>query len=201
MVASEIDEGKPLADIARAHPAQYIRYGKGIANYAFLLQQGHYLRDKPRKVYVFLGETGTGKSLAAISFGGYKPEEIFVKPVGTKMWMCGYTNQKVGVFDEVIKDCMPVQDFMRAMDNYNCALECKGGHVFWVADVLIITSNFHPKFWWTWRDALGHGSMTDATYAALCRRIASVTHFARSPANEYTQNVITGEALKSYLAE
>lgn len=116
-----------------------------------------------RTVYVFWGDTGTGKSRRAWDEAGLS---AYPKSPSTKFWD-GYQDQKHVVIDEFRGD-IGISHMLRWLDRYPVLVETKGSGIVLSASTIWITSNISPSNWYPTLDA--------DTTAALLRRL-TVTHF------------------------
>lgn len=111
-----------------------------------------------RKVVVYHGPTGTGKSRRAWEEATW---EAYPKDPRTKFWD-GYSDQKNVVIDEYRGD-IGISNLLRWFDRYPVLVEIKGSSTCLVAEKIWITSNLHPKDWYKELDY--------TTYQALERRL------------------------------
>lgn len=127
-------------EIAIAHFASWMRYSKAIKEFRSLLVEP---RTWVPEVYVFWGDTGTGKTRAAVDLCG---EKYYMKE-STHKWWDGYD----GVSPIIIDDFMGGLDIcyiLRLCDRYKMQVEVKGGSVQFAPKLIVFTSNSHPQGWW-----------------------------------------------------
>lgn len=140
--------------------------GVRIRNYfAIRAISSTYAKSTPmeRKVFVYWGKTGTGKSKLAWEEGSV---EAYPKDPRTKFW-CGYSTQENVIIDE-FRGGVDIAHLLRWTDRYPCCVEIKGSSVPLRAKSIWITSNLHPRDWYPELDS--------ETLAALLRRL-NVTEF------------------------
>lgn len=118
-----------------------------------------------RNVYVYWGESGTGKSRQAWDNGGL---DSYPKCPRTKFWD-GYIDQRVVIIDE-FRGGIDIGHLLRWFDRYPIFVEVKGASRPLLAETIYITSNLSPKEWFP--------ELDNATYAALRRRLTKVIHFS-----------------------
>ncbi len=111
-----------------------------------------------RKVIVFHGPTGTGKSRRAWDEASWS---AYPKDPRSKFWD-GYRDQKHVVFDE-FRGGIDIAHLLRWFDRYPVLVEIKGASTCLVAEKIWITSNLHPKDWYP--------DLDYTTYQALERRL------------------------------
>ena len=116
-----------------------------------------------RKIFVFWGSTGTGKSRTAWEEAGL---EAYPKDPRTKWWD-GYTGQEHVVIDE-FRGGIDIAHVLRWFDRYPVLVETKGGSIPLRATIIWVTSNLSPELWYPDLDA--------DTFAALRRRL-EIKHF------------------------
>jgi hypothetical protein len=116
-----------------------------------------------RKVHVYWGRTGTGKSRRAWDESGL---ESFPKDPRSKFWD-GYRSHRNVVIDEFRGD-IDISHVLRWFDRYPVIVEVKGSSVVLKAEEIWITSNLDPRLWYP--------NLDPQTLEALLRRM-EITHF------------------------
>lgn len=116
-----------------------------------------------RKVDVYWGATGTGKSRLAWEEAGLS---AYPKDPRTKFWD-GYNGQENVVIDE-FRGAIDISHILRWFDRYPVIVEVKGSSVVLTAKNIWVTSNLSPEQWFPDCDS--------ETLSALRRRL-SVTRF------------------------
>ncbi len=121
-----------------------------------------------RKVSIYYGEPGTGKTRLAVSHA-----DMWKAPIdnGT-MWFDGYDGQTVVVLDDFSGKMsrMQLNYTLRLLDRYPERVPVKGGFTWWNPCHIIITTNYHPRAWYDWTNR-------EVSYRALERRISEVIEF------------------------
>lgn len=109
-------------------------------------------------VLVIVGPTGVGKSRQAVEEapGAYR------KPPAS-LWWDGYDRHANVIIDDYAGG-MPYHYMLNLLDRYGMLVETKGGHVQFVAKKIVITSNRHPRDWYS----------IDYPYAPLERRLSRI---------------------------
>jgi len=111
-----------------------------------------------RKVKVYWGATGVGKSRRAWEEAGF---DSYPKDPRTKFWD-GYSGQERVVIDE-FRGGIDIAHVLRWFDRYPVVVEVKGSSVVLKAKEIWITSNLSPDLWYPELDL--------ATKEALLRRL------------------------------
>lgn len=152
-----IDSGASINAVALSNPAAFVKFHRGFSAYA---RARHVQRDMHRDVvvYAFVGATGLGKSRAAAQIAG--PECFVVSP---GPWWPDYNGHERVVVEEYVPGAWPNDFLLRILDENRVSVNIKGSDCQFLANFIIITSNFHPREW------LVNG--TAGSVAALLRRI------------------------------
>lgn len=119
-----------------------------------------------KRVFVFYGPTGTGKSRRAWEEATF---DAYPKDPNTKYWD-GYSGQKNVVIDE-FRGKIDISHVLRWLDRYPVSVECKYGACVLRSESIWITSNLHPRAW--------YDSLDLETQLALERRFTDVVDFGR----------------------
>lgn len=125
------------------------------------------LRPDPqeREVFVFWGDTGTGKSRRAWEEATF---DAYPKDPNTKFWD-GYSGQSNVVIDE-FRGLISISHMLRWLDRYPVIVEVKGSSCVFKAQRIWITSNLSPDLWYP--------NLDSETLSALKRRFTQVVHFS-----------------------
>jgi len=105
------------------------------------------VRTTPRKVILFYGRPGIGKTRWV--FKNFAQKDIWEQPVlNTESWMDGYDGQKVALFDE-FEGSVTLNVALKLFDPWYCRkVPVKGGFVWFNPDIIVITTNTHPSKWY-----------------------------------------------------
>lgn len=124
-------------------------------------------KGKERKVSIYFGTPGTGKTTKAVSH-----EDMWKQPLGSNKWFNGYDGQSVALLDDFAgrMNKVPLLDLLRLTDRYPEFVETKGGYTWWTPDHIIMTTNYHPRSWYNWNNR-------EPSYLALQRRVTEVIEF------------------------
>lgn len=164
--ARELLSHRNLARLASEHPASFVRYHKGFQH---LLSTTQGNRTDNVSVLLFIGPTGTGKTFSAYD----RYPSLYRKPADTR-WFDGYDGQEVLLLDDFAGKLsqMRLTYTLQLLDNYPIQVEVKCGHVNLLATKIIITTNIHPRDWYSW-------DSRENQYAALMRRFHKVYFFSK----------------------
>lgn len=150
-----VQDGKTDIEIGEANPSVYMRYYRAIdrvrMNYA--RTDNSY---RPVKVTVLVGPAGTGKTRQAYEID---PD---LYDMTDHNWFDGYHGQKTILIDDFY-GTIKYGYLLRLLDGYRFQLPIKGGFTWKQWEHVIITSNDHPRDWYT-----------KGLTAALSRRITEV---------------------------
>lgn len=153
--------GRSLQDLTKEYPVEFVKYHRG-------LERLRQLQTKPRnwitEVYVFWGDTGSGKTREAFS----RAPGAYFKPPGK--WFGLYDGESDVIFDDFGGSECKLTDLLKLLDRYPCDVEVKGGFVRFVPKRIFITSNRKPEEWYP--------NAHPEHVAALRRRFTQVLHFS-----------------------
>lgn len=130
-----------LTEVARANPATFIRYGRGLRDY--WLTVGSTPRNFKTDVNVLVGPPGCGKSRHA--YESTKDTSVYYKPRGE--WWDGYTGQEVVIIDDFY-GWIKYDELLRICDRYPLKVPVKGSFVEFTSKKIYITSNAHYNEWY-----------------------------------------------------
>lgn len=160
--ASAIKGGMSISEVRKEFPVQYIRYRRGIEALCHNEQREWSRNFRDVEVVVYYGRAGAGKTKKAVEESG---NDYFILDQGERVWFDGYEGEKILIIDDFygwIKYGM----LLRILDGYQYRCEIKGGFTYALWNKVYITSNKHPREWYT-------QGMTPA----LERRITNIINF------------------------
>jgi len=165
-VKEKIDTHVAWSTIADEHFGAFIRYHKHFEAYAEArgIELIRVKRNWKTITIALTGVTNSGKTSAA-----YKlfPNLIKITKGNTGLWFGAYKQHQVVLFDEFGGHTTPHSNLLQLLDEYSHDVDCKGGSASWIPDVIILTSNVHPKDWYHHENK----DVEDEMWRALERRI------------------------------
>lgn len=158
----DIRAGKRRHELEDSHPLLCAKYPKFIS----FVRNGTRSSFRRKDVVLLVGSPGVGKTRFAEEQGG---GDLWVQPIGGQGWFDGYDMQKHALFDDFMGkgSKMRLDDLLRLLDGYSVQVPVKGDFVPWCPETIYITSNYHPREWYDWKDRL-------PSYYALKRRVTKV---------------------------
>jgi len=168
-----VKEGKKEVEIAEQNPGAYARSFKALNRYHNLVFPPVF---RPEIVVnCFYGAPGSGKSKQAwddaLALVGGDVEGVYSKSAGD--WWDGYHGQKVVVIDDFYGG-IRFSEFLKILDHYPLSVQIKGGFVAMRATHFFITSNTHPRDWYS-------GIKDKVDLNALKRRLTSLVYYDKCP--------------------
>jgi len=139
-VAKSISDGSSLQEVADLHPAEFIKYSRGIER-LITMKRLTQRRDWKTEVFWLWGPSGSGKS----RWAWQTYPEAYMKQAGTKWW-CHYEGQESAIIDDFRPSKeMPFNFILNLFDRYPLLLETKGGQVPCLLKTIVVTSPFSPE--------------------------------------------------------
>lgn len=127
--------------------------------------------DGRRKVCLYVGSTGTGKTKAAYE----QYPDLYELPINSKgdLWFDGYQGEDTVLFDE-FKGALPLDALLKLLDPYYIRkVPIKCSFTWFNPKRIIVTSNFHPEKWYDYTGREEH-------QLALRRRFDEVIFFGKN---------------------
>lgn len=174
-VAAAVMSGSNLSKLATDFPRQTLMYSKHMERLKKIVSKPALV--SPRKSYLFIGPTRTGKTYRAVHQWKENPlnlnnelipkESVFL--MGPTCWFDAYDDEKVLVMDEFsgAGQHISLAQLLNLTDNYRTQLPVKGSMVWHQAAEIIFTTNLHPRLWYNYQTR-------ESQYTALCARFAEV---------------------------
>jgi Putative viral replication protein/RNA helicase len=179
-VRDAIDNGMPLAEVAKKHFDVTCKYPRGVQQYLQLSVMQKGAAKRPTLIRLYYGETGTGKTRAAMReaklLTGKTAGAVYVLEKASEsgqVWWDGYEGQSAVIFDDMY-DWVPGNNLLRWLDIYPARLPVKGDFSHLCATDIWLTSNFPLKDWLS----SGGKALDPRHVKAIMRRIHVVKYFA-----------------------
>lgn len=134
-------------------------------------------RENGVLVKLYVGEPGTGKTRRA------KEEYpgIFEIPISNgTLWLDGYDDHEHVLIDDFMGkgSKMGLDNTLKFLDRYVRKVPVKGTYAWYRPEVIVVTSNYHPRHWYDWKGR-------EESWRALKRRFHEIWYFpADSPPEE-----------------
>jgi len=138
-IQTRLKNGISDIQISEEYFSEWCRYRSAFKEYRLLHTNP---RNYKTEVIVIQGPTGTGKSK-------WCQEEYpgsYWK--GRDQWWCGYQQQETVILDEFY-GWLPYDFLLRLCDRYPMDVEVKGGKIPFTSTKIVITTNKHPRQWYT----------------------------------------------------
>lgn len=172
-VAAAVLAGKSVSEIANEYPDKFMAQHRGI-----IALRDVTVATTPRtentELWIFYGESGTGKSHSAFAIGrelGGVTQPLFGV---SGIWWDDYSGQPAVILDE-FKCNLPLGLLKRLADQYEITLDRKGrGSCHFNSKVIIITTNLDPETFYR------SEKVTEEERAALARRVTWQVRFNRN---------------------
>lgn len=174
-VQTLIRNGGTMLDVAETNFGAFVRYGRGIREYQYLLNTQAARVQRDVEVYIYWGGPGTGKSRRVWQL---HPDVFSVSEGNTGTWWTGYEGQLVVLLDD-FRGTVPLHILLKWLDRYPVQVPIHGGYTWLRATKIYITTNVNPDRLYINCDA--------ASRAALMRRVTTIEHFGEN-ATEATGN-------------
>ncbi len=172
-----IEEGGSQGDLQEQVTETHARYSR----YSQEVMNRRRPKRKPRKVVLFKGSTGTGKTRRV--WDAYEGTQWYEVPVSnTDPWFDGYDGEPYVLIDEFAGrgSKWGLTMLLKILHEYPVKVPIKHGFVWWNPEVITITSNSWP---WQWYDY----TTRPEQLKALERRINVVLEFkADGPPQDVT---------------
>lgn len=157
-IKDEIVAGASMESVFDRHFATSARYYKFFDRYKLMKAKN---QDGPPEVYVFWGNTGSGKSREAWT----RWPDAYDKSA-SDWWWDGYDGVSPVIIDE-FSGQIPIESILKITDRHPNRVPFKGGMMKFAAKVIVFTSNKEPSRWWP----------NAENYAAFQRRCKEIKLF------------------------
>ncbi len=147
--------------------ARYVRYFNLTKN----LYRPRYDPELPFTVTLNIGEAGCGKTRYVYDKWGNNSDFYEVAITNNNLWFDGYDKHKYVLFDDFSGSASHIRldTALKLFDRYPRMVPIKGGYEWWVPREIQVTTNIHPRLWYSWDNR-------EEQYAALKRRFNGGTY-------------------------
>lgn len=161
-----------LKRVAEDHFGEWVKFNKAFAEYRRKVVAQP--RRTKTQVFLFVGPPGRGKSTMMRLIAERVYQSSFYKvpaPKGSGLYFDDYDHQPIMIIDEFDGDWMKPKFFNLLADEHECVLPVHGGagHQM-TSKLLLIGSNYSPKYWWKHRSPVQFAQTTrriDVTFKML----------------------------------
>lgn len=132
------------------------------------------------RVVLYVGAPGTGKTRRAYE----EYPDLFEIPISNgTIWLDGYDQHKQVLFDDFMGkgSKMTLDNTLKYFDRYVRAVPVKGTHTWYCPQVIVVTSNYHPRHWYEWKNR-------EESWKALSRRFTEIWYFPEGSEPEEQYN-------------
>lgn len=160
---SAVSSGQSLSSIASENPVAFVRYGRGLRDFAFECRRPRGGGYHPVHTAVYYGTAGCGKTRGVMDWASRNSFRVYWKTYSkaSPSWWDGYSDEEVILCDDFEGESSgcDVVEFLHLNHGYGHLRQwpIKGGFT-WLSPVkfIIYTSNSHPCRWFN------DGSKTEA---------------------------------------
>jgi len=143
-----IMEGTNLRELTRLYPNEVAKFPRFFSTVSMMVRpvrpEGY-----QHQVVLCYGDPGTGKT----RYSRGVDDDFWQPPLSNgTMWFDGYDKNKVAILDDFAGAASKITlpNTLALFDRYPIAVPIKGGHCWWMPEVLIVTTNIHPRGWYKW---------------------------------------------------
>lgn len=168
-IKEAVTGGKSMVDIIPLiKNYQELKFAEGLMKYQKKPQTNF------KQIRWYYGKSGSGKTYSAIQEAEKEYGDYYIS-MKTLKWWDGYYGQKAVIIDDFRADFCTFHELLRILDTYPYRVETKGGSQWLKAELIIITSCYHPKEVYSTREDI----------TQLTRRIHKIKIFSDSIYNKY----------------
>lgn len=171
LIKKLIKDGASNDKLFETDPSIYVRHQRWIEKEQVRVNPFKTNNNRKLNVKLFYGVPGCGKTLYAYTIDA----DLYALPVNTanrSLWFDGYDGEKTVLIDDFAGG-IGLTELLRLIDRYQIRLPIKGSQVWFRPEVIIITTNVHPKNWYNY-------STRKNSWKALTRRIHEVYDWIES---------------------
>lgn len=183
--------GKRKRDLITEMPSEMAKFGRF---YSTIQENMRPRRENKMEVILALGPTGSGKTLFAFKHWGVS-SDFFDLPMCTeRIWFDGLDGHTLILMDDFDGrfSKLSLSFLLRLLDRYPRRVEIKGAFVWWMPDIIYITTNIHPDQWYNF-----HGR--ESQVWALKRRLTHIIDFGNPDVNGDPTDITATHDWTNYL--
>lgn len=145
----DIERGISEEKIAGDNFGLWVQYRRSFAAYRDLLHRPQMRVEL--KVYVLIGDAGVGKTRFAYEYAKEIGSGLYRSPDPELRWFDGYREEQVVLLDDY-RGGGTFGFLLQLLDIYPLRVPVKGSFIWWQPQVIFITSNDSPDFWFPDKD-------------------------------------------------
>lgn len=145
-VYSLIADKKPLAEIFKECPMEFMKYHSGIKEAKAIVDREASKRFRHVKVIILRGDAGIGKTRYVYDTYGY--DDVYKLDCSNNVWFDGYEGQKVLLLDDYY-GWLKWGHFLNILDGYPMRLDVKCSFTYAQWETIYITSNKPARQWYS----------------------------------------------------
>lgn len=152
-VTQKLKEGSHLSVVAMQHPVEYVKYSRGLKEFASIVSAGKVDKIRDITVSVYWGTGGVGKTYRAYDecqkLGLGEPYPLMNPHKNTgSIWFDNYEPHMRALLIDDFYGWIQPHILYRYLDKYPLQMEIKGATIRANWTYVFITSNKHPQDWY-----------------------------------------------------
>jgi len=161
----KIDDGAPITRLWEENFPSMVRYHKSFQEYKRVCTKP---RDFLTQIIILWGPSRSGKSVLARQMA---PAAYWKS---NSKWWCDYDGESAVVWDDFCGQ-YPYRELIRLLDSTPIKPEAKGSSRAFIGELIIFTSNFHPRDWYNGGN-VGHNVWEESPLACRIREYGTIIY-------------------------